>query len=271
MSAMTFSLRPGVPFTVDCSLLTPERLAGRSRQEIEHLALASGSREASVGDLFQVGGDDTQSITFTGNGRLAGVGSGMKQGTIVVEGDAGDYAGDAMSGGRLVVSGSAGAFAGSGMSGGRLEIAKDAGAFLGGARPGERRGMRGGLITVAGSAGDRVADRMRRGLIVVNGNVGSYCASRMIAGTVVVRGAVGAAPGFGMKRGTLLLDHQPQTLLATFQDSGTFDWLWLTLLERHLKKEPAASAVVPLVTRRRRYCGDLAEGGGGEILISVAR
>lgn len=270
MSAMTFCLRPGVPFPVDCSFLLPERLAGRSRQEIEQLALA-GSGDPRVGDLFQVGGDDTQSIIITGDGRLAGVGRGMKQGTIVVEGDAGDYAGDGMRGGRLVISGSAGAFAGTGMSGGRLEIAKDAGAFLGGARPGERRGMRGGFITVAGNAGDRVADRMRRGLIVVNGNAGSYCASGMIAGTVLVRGAVGVAPGFGLKRGTLLLERQPQRLLATFQDCGTFDWLWLSLLEHQLRTEPAASVALPLRTRRRRYCGDLAEGGAGEILIAVAR
>lgn len=269
MTSLTFSLRASVPFAVDCSLLTAGRLAGKSRREIEHLPLPSGLREASVGDLFRVSGEDTQSIVIAGDRCLSGVGSGMEQGTIVVQGDAGDYAGEGMRGGRLAISGNAGAFAGSGMRGGRLQIAGDAGPFLGGARPGERHGMRGGLIIVTGNAGDRTADRMRRGLIVVSGNAGSYCASRMIAGTVLIRGTVGAAPGFGLKRGTLLLDHPPQRLLATFQDSGAFDWLWLTLLGRQLATEPGLPAMQPLGARRRRYSGDLASGGRGEILVAV--
>ena len=121
-----------------------------------------------------------------------------------------------------------------------------------------------------GNTGDRAADRMRRGLILIGGDAGAYCGSRMLAGTILVSGQVGMMPGFGLKRGTVLLARQPPELPATFQDSGEHELLYLTLLGRELNKESERFArFLPLGNRVRRYCGDLANGGAGEILVLV--
>ena len=91
-----------------------------------------------------------------------------------------------------------------------------------------------------------------------------------LAGTILVSGRVGESPGFGLKHGTLLLAHAPAELLATFQDCGEHALLFLTLLEKHFQREGGPfHDFVPLATRVRRYCGDLATGGKGEILLGL--
>jgi formylmethanofuran dehydrogenase subunit C len=269
MSALTLTLRALPPHGVDLSPLIPDRLAGLNRAAIENIAL--GSRGLQVADLFAVSGDDAQQLIIRNSSeRLVRIGNGMTQGAITVEGDCGAYAGIGMRGGRIVVTGNAGPFAGSGLTAGGLEIRGDAGDFLGGALPGDKQGMRGGIIVVHGNAGDRAADRMRRGLILIGGDAGAYCGSRMLAGTILVSGRVGMMPGFALKRGTLLLARQPPELPATFQDSGEHALLFLTLLERELRRESERFArFLPLGNRVRRYCGDLATGGTGEILVFV--
>ena len=269
MSALTLTLKALPPHSVDISSLISQRLAGLKKAAIESIAL--GSHGLQVADLFAVSGDDAQQLIFCNSSeRLTHIGSGMTQGAITVEGDCGAYAGFAMRGGRIVVTGNAGPFAGSAMTAGGLEIRGNAGAFLGAALPGEKQGMRGGIIAVYGNTGDRAADRMRRGLILIGGDAGAYCGSRMLAGTILVSGQVGMMPGFALKRGTVLLARQPPELPATFQDSGEHELLYLTLLERELNKERERFApFLPLGNRVRRYCGDLANGGAGEILVLV--
>ena len=269
MSALTLTLNALPSHSVDLSPLIPDRLAGLKKAAIESIAL--GSRGLQVADLFAVSGDDAQQLIFCNSSeRLTHIGSGMTQGAITVEGDCGAYAGFGMRGGRIVVTGNAGPFAGSAMTAGGVEIRGNAGDFLGAALPGDKRGMRGGTIAVHGNTGDRAADRMRRGLILVAGDAGAYCASRMLAGTILVSGHLGMMPGFALRRGTLLLARQPPELPATFQDSGEHELLYLTLLETELKKEGERfGRFLPLGNRVRRYCGDIAIGGTGEILVIV--
>lgn len=266
MSALTFTLRTNPPRAVDASPLIPDRLAGLNKSAVESIAL--GGRGSRVADLFAVSGNDAQQIIIRNSTqRLTRIGSGMTQGRITVEGDAGDCAGLGMRGGRIVVTGNAGPFAGNAMTAGEIEIRGNAGDFLGAALAGDKQGMRGGTIAVHGNAGDRVADRMRRGLILVAGDAGAYCGSRMLAGTVLVLGRMGTMPGFALKRGTLLVARQPPELPATFQDSGNHELLFLTLLEREMKQSERFARFLPLGKRVRRYCGDLANGGTGEILV----
>jgi formylmethanofuran dehydrogenase subunit C len=269
MSALTLTLRALPPHSVDVSPLIPDRLAGLNKAAIENIVL--GSLGLQVADLFAVNGDDArQMIIRNSSDRLTHIGSGMTQGAITVEGGCGAYAGIGMRGGRIIVTGTAGPFAGSGMTAGGLEIRGDAGDFLGGALPGNKQGMRGGIIAVHGNAGDRAADRMRRGLILIAGDVGAYCGSRMLAGTILVSGSVGMMPGFALKRGTLLLARQPSELLATFQDNGEHALLFLELLDRELRRQNERFArFLPLGNSVRRYCGDLANGGTGEILVLI--
>jgi formylmethanofuran dehydrogenase subunit C len=268
MSALTLRLRAPPPLAVDMSEVLPERLAGLTRAQIEAIELEVGNRTVALAELFAVFGDDRHIIVVgDAHARLTHLGAGMRGGTLSIEGDAGDYIGLRMSAGRIVVSGSAGSFAGCEMSGGAIEIRGSAGDFLGGALAGDKQGMRGGLIHVRGRAGDRVADHMRRGLILLEQGAGAYLGSRMLAGTVLARDTVGAQPGYGLKRGTLLLFEALQELPATFNDCGAHDLLFLSLLERELAKQGELAAFVPLPGRVRRYCGDLATGGKGEILL----
>jgi formylmethanofuran dehydrogenase subunit C len=257
---------------VDVSALTPDLLAGRSREDILRIELLSGNRKLRVADLFDLSGNDAQSrLTIRAStDRLACIGARMQSGTIAIEGDCGPYVGLGMRGGKVMVHGTAAAFVGCGMRGGTIEVRGDAGDFVGGALPGDKQGMRGGSVVIHGNAGDRAGDRMRRGMILIAGDAGAFCGSRMLAGTIIVSGRVGYSPGFGLKRGTLLLAHLPAEMPATFQDAGEHALLFLTLLSRHFEREGGPfKTFLPLSNRVRRYCGDLATGGKGEMLVGL--
>jgi formylmethanofuran dehydrogenase subunit C len=124
---------------------------------------------------------------------------------------------------------------------------------------------------VRGRAGDRVADRMRRGVVLIEGGAGAFVGSRMLAGTVIVRGEIGPQPGFALKHGTLLLLDGSPKLPDTYNDCGRHELLFLSLLERDLRARCGLEAFLPLPRSVRRYCGDLATGGKGEILVNAMR
>jgi formylmethanofuran dehydrogenase subunit C len=266
MTALTLTLRSPPARSVDLSALTPERLAGLNAAQIGALQLRNGS---CVADLFDSGTGDAQHLVIRNScDRLTHIGAAMRSGTITVEGDCGAYAGLGLNGGHLTVAGSAGTFAGSGMKAGMIHIHGNAGDFAGGALEGGRQGMRGGTLAIHGDAGDRAGERMRRGLLLVGGNAGAYCGANMLAGTILVAGKVGMMPGFSLKRGTLLLACMPEHVPVTFQDSGEHSLLFLTLLEKQLQRDRQSFArFLPFSRKVRRYCGDLAWGGTGEILI----
>ena len=272
MTALTLRLRETLPLSVDASVLSPPRLAGLTRAKIEALELELGNRRVRVGELFDVGGDDWDNVVIENATEcLTHLGAGMQGGTLLVNGDVGAYLGLGMSAGRIGVSGSAGIFAGCEMVGGTIEIGGNAGDWLGGALAGDKQGMRGGLIQVRGHAGDRAADRMRRGLVLIEGGAGAYLGSRMLAGTVIVKGSIGPQPGFALKHGTLLLLDGATELPATYNDCGRHELLFLAVLERDLRLRGGLEAFLPLPRAVKRYCGDLANGGKGEILVSAMR
>ena len=268
---LTLTLREATGPEVDLSPLVPEALAAKGRDEIEAIALRAGNRRLPMRELFEVSaGDAARIVVRNSSGRLIRVGAGMRSGAIEVQGSCGAYAGAGMRGGRLTVEGDAGECAGSAMRAGSIEIRGNAGDFLGGALAGDRQGMRGGAIVVRGSAGERSGDRMRRGLILIAGDAGAYCGSRMLAGTILVKGKVGESPGFALRRGSLLLAKPPAEIPPGFQESGEHPFLFLVLLESQLRAGGAPLAdFAPLPRRARRYCGDLALGGFGEILVAV--
>lgn len=269
MSALILRPKKLPPQRIDLSPVTPERLSGLTLSDIVRIQLANGNHRTYLGELFDVAGEDATNIIIQGsNARLDCVGAGLRSGSITVEGDAGAYTGLGMSGGRLHVAGSAGPWTGARMSGGTLSVAGDAGEHLGGAMPGDVRGMSGGLIVVRGNAGARAGYRMRRGIIAIQGDAGDFAGARMIAGTVLVTGQkCGAYPGYGMKRGTLLLRRVPERRLPTFADAGEHELAFIALLARALRAAEVAVELDGLGSRVRRYVGDAAAGGKGEILV----
>jgi formylmethanofuran dehydrogenase subunit C len=270
MSALTFTLRPNLPAQrLNLSGLAPALLANLSRTEIERLPLWVGNRQSPLGEFFSIKGDEVNHLVVEGAlEHFDYLGAGLKAGdSLRVVGNAGAYLGQDMKGGTITVEGNAGIFAGSRMKGGTILIHQNAGDFAGGTIAGDMQGMNGGLLHIRGNAGHRAADGLRRGMVVVEGTVGAYACSRMKAGTLVALQGTGAHAGYGMKRGTLLTRHLA-SVPVTFRDAGMQQLGVMVLLLRELKKLGGAFAQLPHDSPAlRRYLGDVANGGLGEILL----
>jgi formylmethanofuran dehydrogenase subunit C len=263
----TLTLRepPTVPLETDG--LTPDRLGGRRRGEIEALTVWHGNRQARLGDFFAVSGNGDEELRIEGDlRRVKFLGAGMTAGRLTVAGDAGMHTGADMRGGELVVEGDVGDFAGTGMRGGRLVVHGSAGHELGGAHPGERAGMRGGEILVHGDAGDQVGAGLRRGLIAVAGRAGDGAGLRMLAGTIVALGRLGAPAGADMRRGTIVAMSEV-TLLPTFAYACSYRPPFLGLYLRHLRALGLPVTDEQIEGRYARWAGDGLELRRGEILI----
>jgi formylmethanofuran dehydrogenase subunit C len=270
VSALTFSLREAPDQRLDLSPLVPQNLADKTVAEIERIELQTTRIRVTVGDIFRIRDGDPDTIVFEGgNERFDRIGAGMTSGSIHVDGQVGVQPGRLMAGGQLTIRGDAGPFAGSAMKGGTLDIEGDAGERLGGPLSGETVGMSGGLLHVHGHAGSRAGDRLRRGFILVEGRTGAYAGSRMIAGTLAIGGEAGDLPGYLMGRGTILLGRGASLFSPSFGDSGEHDLVAARLLAKHIGQ---FSAELGGLFRRplRRFAGDLAALGKGEILLPRA-
>ncbi|WP_025597051.1 formylmethanofuran dehydrogenase subunit C [Burkholderia sp. WSM2230] len=279
----TLRVRTAPGFRVDASALLPASLATLAVAQIERLALPAGNDRCVVADVFDVSrsGNAASDATDAMDAMdmqpalviedavpwLDRLGARMTQGHLIVRGSAGNQSGFQMAGGVLRIDGDAGHFTACEMRGGRLTVAGDCGDFAAGALAGDMEGMTGGTLSIHGNAGARLADRMRRGLVLVGGNAGDFAASRLVAGTVGIAGKVGAHYAYGMRRGTLLLAQRPTYLPPTFADGGRgFDVFW-SLLVRSLAGEIAPFSQWRAAPLPRRYTGDAAVDGRGEILV----
>lgn len=266
MKPLTFTLRETPPERLDLSPLTPEGLAGLSAREIGQIRLGMSKRGLKAGDVFRISGRDARNLVFEGgSSRFDGVGTGLAGGSIRIVGDAGARAGRKMRGGQLLVEGSVGPHAGSCMRAGRLEILGNAGDHLGGPLAGELAGMNGGVLIVRGRAGAYAGDRMRRGVAAVLKGCGDHAGARMIAGTLVVTGGVGRLPGYLMRRGSILLDRQPEELSPSFVACGAPDSVFAAVFDRYLVAEGILKRPL-LGAAPGRLGGDNAVAGTGEIL-----
>jgi formylmethanofuran dehydrogenase subunit C len=259
--------------TVEGDALSADRLEGLSLDEVRAVRLPVGQGTGSVGELFDVVEDGQAAVTIVGDMRnVQGIGRGQRSGELIVRDAYGPFLGAGMSGGSIEVSGAPGDWIGAGMSGGEIRALDDAGHHLGAALPGARLGMTGGTIVVYGAAGEGIGERMRRGLIVVALGSGPSLGRGMIAGTIATFGPASPYPGLGMKRGTIvLLGRSAPELLPSFAPAGEFRLPFVGLLLRRVGQEYGIGdspeiSVGPL----RRYNGDLAEGGLGEILVRPA-
>ncbi len=256
-----------VKFLVDCRGLTPNLLHGLSIDAIQNLTLMQNNQYVKVSDIFDVTGEDATQIIFehhVTNVQLDCVGAHMRDGVIIINGNAGDYCGLNMYAGKIIVHGNTQHLTACNMVNGLITVNGNVGDFLGGTLDGSRKGMKNGTVIVKGNAGDRAGDQMRRGLILIEGNAGDYCGSRMIAGTIGVLGNVGKYAGFNMQRGTLLFKsaYSPH---STIQDCGTHTLPFLSLLYQNFAQ--FNTTFNQLKSQRvRRYIGDLSNSGNGEIL-----
>ena len=270
MTTLTFTLIEPPAQRVDMSPLVCQKLEGLSIDAIAAIELQCGKRQLRVDQLFYITGSNPLDIAIAGStDKLDFIGKELNGGSISVQGNAGAYLGMQMKIGSITVSGDAGLYAACEMKNGLLQVEGNAGDFLGGALPGNKQGMRGGTVLVKGNVGQRCGDHLRRGQILIEGNAGDYCGSRMVAGTIAVMGTVGRYAGYAMRRGTLLLWNAPQ-LPATFNDCGSHTLAFLPMLFASFKNLDSRFADANAAFNRvRRYGGDMAESGRGEVLIRL--
>ena len=141
-----------------------------------------------------------QAVTIKNSTQLHGLAAGLKQGEIVVKGDAGDYLGvlnagatiigtanvgnyiaDNMTAGTVVVTGNAGFGAAQYCYGGTVIVRGDAGDF-------SATMNKGATIIVCGDVGDDVGTYMLKGDLIVVGNAGENFANCLIRGNVFIGG-----------------------------------------------------------------------------------
>ena len=159
MKPLTFTLKKNPIFKVNCSQLTPDKLAGLPLEKILEITL---NNSAKVNDLYQVNGEVNQSIIYKNcTPQLVYIGYKMSRGQITIEGDCGDFLGANLQGGSIVCTGNAG----------------------------DRVGdlMRRGLILIDGNAGEYCGSRMLAGTIGVFGSVGEYVGFGMKRGTILLK------------------------------------------------------------------------------------
>ena len=269
MITLTLKTEPNVP--LEAETLTPDALASLAPDAIRALPVHLGKRRLRVDDFFAVEGAPGDELEIRGDaGRVKWIGRGMTRGRIRILGNAGMHLGAYMKGGSIEVSGNVSDWLGGEMSGGLIRVRGNAGGQVGAAYRGSLRGMTGGTILIEGSAALEVGMRMRRGLIAVGGRARDFAGLEMKGGTIVLRGGAELRTGAWMSRGTIV-SLEPIPLLPTFSGSSTYNPIFLRLYARHLT---ALGFAVPGDEREgayRRYTGDSAIPGKGEILVWTPR
>lgn len=184
------------PGRIDVSAWRLEDWLEESADSIAKVGVAIvGEHAGRIGDFFRVTtceiSKQTPEWIFCGDCRhLYGLGHEHRLGSLIVDGDAGDYCGSCM------LSGS-------------IEIRENAGDFLAAPTGSRGVGMRGGRLSVRGDVGRAAGFRMRGGTLSIGGDAGPQLAGLMVAGTITCDGSIGRDWATGMRRGTLVLAHEP--------------------------------------------------------------
>lgn len=253
--------KPTIPIEAD--VLTPDKFAGKSLNEIISLPVWEGNVKRKLGDFFEIEGEVAEKpedlrIMIDGDAsRIKYIGARMTAGEIVVKGNVDMHTGDEMTGGRIIIEGNADSFTALSMQGGEIIIKGHAKGYLGSAPRGEWRGMRNGKIIVEGNAGKEVGSWMMGGLIHVKGNIGTLAGVHMNGGTIIVEGDAGIRIGAEMTGGTIIVLGKLEEIFPGFSYEGTVDELKIG--ENVLKGSFL------------KFVGDLVEEGKGNIFLSSER
>ena len=274
--ALTIRVLTATSIPVEVDSIQMDLVRGQSADEVKATLVQYGNRQVSLGELFDVSGSAADGvIVWEGDcSRVKLIGSSLKSGRILVDGDAGMHLGAEMEDGEIIVKGNAGDWVGAEMHGGSIHVHGNAGHLIGAVYRGGRRGMTGGEILIDGDAGNEIGHTMRRGLIAIGGRSGDAAGFNMIAGTILLFGDDnGIRPGAGMRRGTIAYfvpDSAPD-LLPTFQFSGRYHPDFLRFYLRELQRRSFPVPATSQLAEFERYCGDFLEHGKGEILIHTER
>ncbi len=250
---LTARLKSSLEQRVDCSAVLTAPWAALTADELSKRTVElERDGRVPLGELFEIKGSPAGQIRFTGDlSRADRLAAGLSEGAVTVEGNLGDEAGLGMAGGALVIRG-------------------NAGARTGAAAPGFKRGMTGGELIVQGSAGAETGASMRRGMLAIGGRAGDRAGLGMIAGNIVVFGTAGENAGLWSKRGSIAA-LGGITPPASYAYACTYQPIHLRVILLRLKTIYGLRVSKrQLAGPYRRYSGDLAELGKGEILEWMA-
>jgi formylmethanofuran dehydrogenase subunit C len=214
-----FKLKDKPEICVEVDQLLPEKLKGLNLKEVSSLKVRLGRLEVDAEEVFDIEKSDG-TVIFEGKWleRVKRIGFGMREGEILVKGNAGMYTGAFMKGGKIVVEGNTDRFAGMNMSDGEIIIRGNAGDYTGSGYRGDA-GMKGGRILVEGNAGDEVGIKMKGGEIVVMGEAGLFFGGMMNGGIARAKRAI--RTGANMKNGIIVLEQaREDEILPGFIYSG---------------------------------------------------
>jgi formylmethanofuran dehydrogenase subunit C len=267
MSTTTFTLKEQLTVPLETEALSPDIVAPLKHAEVRALPVLLGKRQYRLDEFFEVEGDGSDELEIRGDAaRVKWIGRGMTRGRITVVGNAGMHLGAYMKGGTIEVSGDASDWIGAEMTGGLIRVRGNAGGQIGAAYRGSPSGMNNGTILVEGSAGIEVGMRMKRGIIAVKGPVRDFAGLQMKGGTIVLLGGAEIRTGAWMIRGTIV-SLTPIQLLPTFAYACQYHPTFLNQYAKHLQALGFFLPWAPQDGTYRRYTGDAAIPGKGEILI----
>jgi formylmethanofuran dehydrogenase subunit C len=258
MIVLTLLRKLQFPVMAEC--VTPAAFKGKTVEEISAFTVWEGNKQKKLGDIFRIEEDKAETPNITINGDAAEVrrvGSGMKEGEIVVNGNIGMHLGEKMSGGKITVNGDAGQWAGAELKGGLIEIHGNASDYLASPYRGSDAGMRGGKIVVHGNVGSDSGVFMKGGVIKIHGDAGPFLGFRMRDGAIHVEKNAATRIGASMIGGKIVVSGFLVEVMPTF----TID-----SIKPKVKIDETESAAGPFYV----FLGDLAENGTGKLFVSKA-
>jgi formylmethanofuran dehydrogenase subunit C len=259
---MTVTLTPlkefQLPIVAPC--ITPLSFQGKTAQEIATLPLYEGNQQLTIGDLFKVEQDDAATPTIVINGnviKVRHIGQKMKEGEIVINGNAGMHLGAEMKGGKITVKGDALGWTGAEMKGGVIEIFGNGGDYLASPFRCADVGMKGGLIMVHGDVGHDVAAGIRGGVVKIDGSAGNFIGYHISEGTIFVGKNCGDRAGAYMTGGKIIVGGASGRVLPVFGIDG---------VKPKVKVDDTQSAAGPFYV----FMGDLTQKTRGKLFINKA-
>lgn len=260
---------------IEAEVISPDVFAGKTLEEVRNLPIFYGNEEMEMKEHIHAMGKvaenpEEQLIVIDGDSRhIKHIGEKMTAGRIVVQGYAGMHLGAKMSGGDITVTGNTLDWTGAEMRGGVIRVLGDAGNLLGAAYRGSNEGMTGGCIIVTGNAGSELASFMRRGMIVVMGDTGDFSGVHMNGGEIFIFGTPGKRLGARAKGngGFIVCFKGVKNMLPTYRYDTTYTPTFMRLYLKRLHEKLGIKLAIEYLDKPlKRYRGDLAVGGDGEIL-----
>lgn len=250
-----------LPVVAEC--INPDVFQEKKPTEIEGLKLWEGNKQKKLGELFKVeiahtedaSSENTVIVIHGDVSRVKRIGAGMKNGEIIIKGDAGMHLGEEMKGGKITVYGNVLGWAGSMMKGGTIEIHGNAGDYLGAPYRGSTEGMKGGKIIVYGNVGREAGAHLRKGVVKIYGCAGQFAGFRMHGGTIYVQKDCEERVGACMVEGTIVVGGRIESVMPTFTIEG---------IKKKVKIEEGEVVEAPFYL----FLGDLTENGHGRLFVA---